>query len=261
MRPTPPLLTLPHPLAKPGYDVALLVESLEHIQQKQRLLHKLRQVSRTLVLRTSCLPSLSRGKRSVVFNGSMSLTSCTDVEDAVRAAGWRLTAPSKLWGEAEAAPTFRHWKGRLQAANASFLLDAQEGNMLTASFDSIMNEHAGSYWSDGHHRLLDITAENPSWASANTPTCLETSSSDRSNNGSGTCSEKSCIVVSDATKHVPSALRRLLAAPWLPAGQATDTLDNEAIHRALPAGDNAIIDELMALHAGKRPAVRSLWLQ
>ena len=50
---------------KSGYDVALLLESLEHVQQKQRLLHKLRQVSRTLVLRTSCIPSLSEGERSL----------------------------------------------------------------------------------------------------------------------------------------------------------------------------------------------------
>eukprot|EP00964_Phaeocystis_antarctica_P163089 scaffold138629_cov160-Phaeocystis_antarctica.AAC.1 len=76
---------------KSGYDVALLLESLEHVQQKQRLLHKLRQVSRTLVLRTSCIPSLGEGEHSVVFSGSMSLTSCTGIEDAVRAAGWRLT--------------------------------------------------------------------------------------------------------------------------------------------------------------------------
>ena len=73
--------------------MALLLESLEHVQQKQRLLHKLRQGSRTLVLRTSCIPSLGERERSVVFGGSMSLTSCTGIEDAVRAAGWRLTVP------------------------------------------------------------------------------------------------------------------------------------------------------------------------
>ena len=159
-----PCLASPDPTSDPnaGYDVALLLESLEHVQQKQRLLHKLRQVSRTLVLRTSCIPSLGEGERSVVFSGSMSLSSCTGIEDAVRAAGWRLTVPSKLWGSAEAAPTIRHWKGRLLAANASFLLEAQADNVLTASFDSIVEHNAGSYWSDGHHRLLDIVAENPS---------------------------------------------------------------------------------------------------
>ena len=67
--------------------MALLLESLDHVKQKQRLLHKLRQVSRTLVLRTSCMPSLRRGERNVVFGGSMTLVSCADVEDAVRAAG------------------------------------------------------------------------------------------------------------------------------------------------------------------------------
>ena len=35
---------------------------------------KLRQVARTLVLRTSCI--LSQGQRVLVFSGSMSLTSC-----------------------------------------------------------------------------------------------------------------------------------------------------------------------------------------
>ena len=232
--------------------MALLLESLEHVQQKQRLLHKLRQVSRTLVLRTSCIPSLGERERSVVFGGSMSLTSCTGIEDAVRAAGWRLTVPSKLWGSAEAAPTIRHWKGRLLAANASFLLEAQADNVLTASFDSIVEHNAGSYWSDGHHRLLDIVAENPSWASANASTCSDTSVSERSTDG--TCRQKPCIVASDATKHVPSALRRLLAAPWLPDGQGIDSFDDdEAIRAALPAEDNAIVDQLMTLHAGKVP--------
>ena len=132
---------------KSGYDVALLLESLEHVQQKQRLLHKLRQVAHTLVLRTSCIPSLGEGEHSVVFSGSMSLISCMGIEDAVRAAGWRLTVPSKLWGSAEAAPTIRHWKRRFLAANASFLLEAQQNNVLTASFDSMVVNNAGSYLS------------------------------------------------------------------------------------------------------------------
>ena len=212
---------------------------------------RLRQVSRTLVLRTSCIPSLGERERSVVFGGSMSLTSCTGIEDAVRAAGWRLTVPSKLWGSAEAAPTIRHWKGRLLAANASFLLEAQADNVLTASFDSIVEHNAGSYWSDGHHRLLDIVAENPSWASANASTCSDTSLSETPTDG--TCRQKPCIVASDATKNVPSALRRLLAAPWLPDSQGIDSFDDEAIHAALPADDNAIVDQLMELHAGKVP--------
>ena len=231
--------------------MALLLESLEHVQQKQRLLHKLRQVSRTLVLRTSCIPSLSEGERSVVFGGSMSLTSCTGIEDAVRAAGWRLTVPSKMWGSAEASPTIRHWRGRLLAANASFLLEAQNDNVLTASFDSIVDNDAGSYWSDGHHRLLDIVAENPSWASANASTCSDTSLSETPNDG--TCREKPCIVASDATKHLPSALRRLLAAPWLSDDRGSASFDDEAIHSALPADDNAIVDQLVALHSGKVP--------
>ena len=231
--------------------MALLLESLEHVQQKQRLLHKLRQVSRTLVLRTSCIPSLSEGERSVVFGGSMSLTSCTGIEDAVRAAGWRITVPSKMWGSAEASPTIRHWRGRLLAANASFLLEAQNDNVLTASFDSIVDNDAGSYWSDGHHRLLDIVAVNPSWASANASTCSDTSLSETPNDG--TCREKPCIVASDATKHLPSALRRLLAAPWLSDDRGSASFDDEAIHSALPADDNAIVDQLVALHSGKVP--------
>ena len=245
------LLADPDPTSDPraGYDVALLLESLEHIQQKQQLLHKLRQVSRTLVLRTSCIPSLSKGERSVVFGGSMSLTSCTGIEDTVRAAGWRLTVPSKLWGSAEAARTIRHWKGRLLATNASFLLEAQADNVLTAAFGSILENDAGSYWSNGHHRLLDIVADNPSWPSANASNCSDTSLFE-----TPTCRQKACIVASDATKHVPSALRRLLAAPWLPDGhEGIDSFDDEAIRAALPADDNAIVDQLMELHSGKVP--------
>ena len=49
------------------------------------------------------------------------------------------------------------------------------------------------------------------------------------------------------------ALRRLLAAPWLPDGQGIHSFDDEAIRSALPADDNAIVDQLMELHAGKVP--------
>ena len=100
-------------------------------------------------------------------------------------------------------------------------------------------------------RLLDIVAENPSWASANASTCSDTSLSETPNDG--TCREQPCIVASDATKHLPSALRRLLAAPWLPDGQRIESFDDEAIRSALPADDNAIVDQLMALHSGKVP--------
>ena len=233
--------------------MVLLLESLEHVQQKQRLLHKLRQVARTLVLRTSCIPSLSEGQRVVVFSGSMSLTSCTDVEKAVRAAGWQITLPPRLWGADEAAATIQYWRGRLEAANASLVHGGQDNDVLHASIQSILapeDHHVdapkSAYWSDGHHRLIDIVAENPTQASKDMATCRDTPPSD----APGNCSDKACIVSGDATEHAPSALRRLLAAPWLSDGQ---NADDEAIHRALPAEDEAIIGQLMELHEGKVP--------
>ena len=233
--------------------MVLLLESLEHVQQKQRLLHKLRQVARTLVLRTSCIPALSQGQHVLVFSGSMSLTSCTDVEKAVRAAGWQLTVPPRLWGADEAAHTIRYWRGRLAAANASLVHGSPDKDVLHASIESILapgDHHAdapsSAYWSDGHHRLIDIVAENPVQASKDTATCPNMPRSD----APGNCSEKACIVSGDATEHALSALRRLLAAPWLSDGQ---NADDEAIRRALPAEDEAIIGQLMELHEGKVP--------
>ena len=242
----------------PGYDVVLLLESLEHIRQKQRLLHKLRQVARKLVLRTSCIPSLAHGERVVVFGGSMSLSSCADVEKAVQAAGWRLTVPPRLWGADEAASTIRHWRDRLEAANASLLGGSEGENVLHASIASILtpeHHHAdapnSAYWSDGHHRLIDIVAENPmAWAFGEDGTCQDTPPSIASPRA---CSEKVCIVGADVTEHDPWGLRRLLAAPWLHGRHHPDDLDDDAIRRALPAEDHAIIDELLLLHQGKVP--------
>ena len=233
--------------------MVLLLESLEHVQQKQRLLHKLRQVARTLVLRTSCIPALSQGQRVLVFSGSMSLTSCTDVEKAVRAAGWQLTVPPRLWGADEAAHTIRYWRGRLAAANASLVHGSQDNDVLHASIESILapdDHHTdapnSAYWSDGHHRLIDIVAENPMRAPKDTAACLDMPPSD----APGGCSEKACVVSRDSTEHAPSALRRLLAAPWLTDVQDAD---DEAIRRALPTEDEAIIGLLMELHEGKVP--------
>jgi cyclopropane fatty-acyl-phospholipid synthase-like methyltransferase len=113
MRMVPQLETMEDKEHERRYDVALMLESLDHMANKRAVLTKLRHVARTLVLRTGCNPTLARGQSKVAFAGSMVLSSCEDVTDAVRKAGWHLAAPPKLWGAAEAAPTILYWRRRL----------------------------------------------------------------------------------------------------------------------------------------------------
>ena len=74
-----------------------------------------------------------------------------------------------------------------------------------------------------------------------------------SDDAPGNCSEKACVISGDATENAPSALRRLLAAPWLTDLQNADSQDDETIRRVLPTDDEAIIGQLMELHDGKVP--------
>ena len=102
-----------------GYDVALLLESLDHVRDKGRVLRMLRGVARTLVLRTHCNPALAADASTSEFSGSMPITSCANVTNAVAAAGWELVAEPKIWGAAEAAQTHRYWRRGLEALVAS----------------------------------------------------------------------------------------------------------------------------------------------
>ena len=61
------------------FDVALMVESLEHMHDKQLVLQKVHDVASTLLLRTSCRTDHGDGGSTLEFGGSLLVESCDTV--------------------------------------------------------------------------------------------------------------------------------------------------------------------------------------
>jgi hypothetical protein len=92
------------------YDVAFLLESLEHVRDKDRLLRGLRAHATCLVLSTACVADTYAGLR-VDFDGSILFCSVSELGRALEAAGWQVAVFTDR--RPRAAPTFFHWKERL----------------------------------------------------------------------------------------------------------------------------------------------------
>lgn len=92
-----------------AYDVAFLLESLEHIRDKAALLRRLRARAARLVLSTACVADHYPGPR-LTFGGSIVFCSVTELRRMLVDAGWEITAMSNR--RPHAAPTLFHWKDR-----------------------------------------------------------------------------------------------------------------------------------------------------
>ncbi|KAL1510934.1 hypothetical protein AB1Y20_005762 [Prymnesium parvum] len=232
------LVRLTPPSPHRHFDVVLLLESLEHVREKAAVLRKLRQVARTLVLRTSCNPSLAIGESRLEFSRSMNITSCAAVAAAAEEAGWKLTAPPVLWGGAEAMETHQYWQRRLNQLAASRddeLHGIESGHggahVLQASIEAFaakspIPSHAAAEgmalagWF-GRHRMVDLVATNPSWEEG------------------GTCPTAQ-FFSSEHAQRTFAALGRLIA------------LSSRAI--SLPTADADVLEALRELHDGSVPA-------
>ncbi|HLJ25126.1 MAG TPA: class I SAM-dependent methyltransferase [Candidatus Angelobacter sp.] len=95
----------------PGqFDAIVLLESLSHIRDKERLLKLLRLFTRRLVMRVNCQDSLPPG---TTFGGSMHMISSTRLHEMLEAAGWNIIH----WRDRrrEAVPSVAVWHRRLQS--------------------------------------------------------------------------------------------------------------------------------------------------
>lgn len=95
----------------PGrFDCLLLMESLEHIRDKARLLGTLRLFGKRLVMRVNCQDA---APESVNFANTMHMVSSTALRALIEEAGWRIVH----WRDRrpEAMPSFSYWEARFAA--------------------------------------------------------------------------------------------------------------------------------------------------
>lgn len=93
----------------PGrFDILLMLESLEHVEDKASLLKTLRQFGSRLVIRTHCQEGDADGS---VFDGTMHLVSAQDLKALLQGSGWKITH----WNDRREAsmPTVEIWHKRL----------------------------------------------------------------------------------------------------------------------------------------------------
>lgn len=94
----------------PGqFDCIVLLESLSHIRDKQRLLQVLRLFTKRLVMRVNCQDSLPPG---TTFAGSMHMVSSNILRTMLETTGWKIIH----WRNRrpEALPSVSVWRRRLQ---------------------------------------------------------------------------------------------------------------------------------------------------
>lgn len=97
-----------------GHDVAMLLESLEHVHDKSRLLRCLRASCRLLVARVNCQ---DHAPASVQFGGTMPMVDSTTLRRLLEAAGWRV----RHWRDRreESLPSHAAWRTRLERLPAA----------------------------------------------------------------------------------------------------------------------------------------------
>jgi hypothetical protein len=133
----------------PGrFDCALLLESLEHMEDKPRLLRVLRMFASRLVMRTNCQDHAPPGPR---FAGTMHMVSSAALRTMLENTGWRV----RHWRDRrrEAMPSVTVWHRRLSALGptSDFHLETQRAWCARVV-------RLGDEWA-GHNPLMEIVAE------------------------------------------------------------------------------------------------------
>jgi cyclopropane fatty-acyl-phospholipid synthase-like methyltransferase len=93
-------------------DSLFMMESLEHIFDKKRLLHTLTGVADRLVLVTNCHTFAVR-EPLVAFGNTCLMLSVTTLLETLEAAGWHVRHAANV--RAHSMPTLGHWKARIDA--------------------------------------------------------------------------------------------------------------------------------------------------
>lgn len=117
------LTDVEHGIGSDGYwNVALLMESLEHIQNKAQLVSLLHDRADCLIIRTSAT-RVPEQEYLPAFGGSMLMTTQQSLVAMLQQAGWRIET---IFDSRQASwPTLVHWKRNL---NRHFKTQPPEGN-------------------------------------------------------------------------------------------------------------------------------------
>jgi hypothetical protein len=135
----------------PGYfDCAVLLESLEHIRDKQRLLAVLRLFCGRLVMRVNCQDTAPPGP---AFAGTMHMISSARLRELLVAAGWRVTH----WQDRrpEAMPSVAAWHRRATAVASAGTADPHLDTLVAWTTRVLA---APTAWAAANP-LIDVVAE------------------------------------------------------------------------------------------------------
>lgn len=147
-------LETPLPFAAGEYwDVAMMMESLEHIRDKARLLADIRKVAGRLLLQVNCT-TLDIDPSAPVFNGSMVMPKVDELLRLLADAGWRVRFSCNR--RYHSFPSFIHWKLGLQKAYPDLAFPTLQLRALNGLCDDAIVRPAG--WM-AENPLMDIVAE------------------------------------------------------------------------------------------------------
>jgi methyltransferase family protein len=134
----------------PGhFDSIVLLESLSHVRDKERLLKTLRPFTRQLVMRVNCQDSLPPCS---TFGGTMHMISSGRLREMLEATGWKITH----WRDrrSEAIPSVAVWRRRLQSLP---MTGDQHLETFRAWCERVMS--CSAEWAR-HNPLIELVAEH-----------------------------------------------------------------------------------------------------
>jgi hypothetical protein len=133
----------------PGhFDCAILLESLSHIRDKDRLLRVLRVFADRLVMRVNCQDGSPPGS---AFGGTMHMVSSGRLRELLEGAGWRI----RHWRDRrrEALPSVAVWHRRLRSVPVG---EDSHLETLRAWCERVMT--APEAWAE-HNPLIEVVAD------------------------------------------------------------------------------------------------------
>ncbi|MFP2928103.1 SAM-dependent methyltransferase [Pyxidicoccus sp. 3LG] len=137
-----------HTLPPGPFDCAILLESLSHIRDKERLLRVLRVFAKRLVMRVNCQDS---SPASSAFGGTMHMISSARLRELLEGTGWRI----QHWRDRrrEALPSVAVWHRRIQSVPVS---EDPHFETLRVWSERVMN--APEAWAS-HNPLIEVVAD------------------------------------------------------------------------------------------------------
>lgn len=145
-------LEKPLPFRGRSWSTVLMLESLEHVRNKERLLAELRGLADSLVLRVNCT-ALGQYSGATVFGNSMVMSTPSGLIALLKKTGWQVryvcNQRSKTW------PSVLHWKKGLNKVVAQSGMSTAHLMALNSLCDTALA--LPRVWIDANP-LMDIVA-------------------------------------------------------------------------------------------------------